>query len=92
MFFVADTNPEELGADIDSPEETADTLDDSLLDEISGDELSDEEGFGHLPETEDDDEEDAEEETEEDEEDDLLEEEEDAEDVDYDTFDDIDEM
>lgn len=89
MFFVADTNPDELGADITTPGET---LDDSLLEEMSDDELSDtDEGFGHIPET-DDEEEEEDTETEEDDEDDLLEEEEDAEDVDYDTFDDIDEM
>lgn len=90
MFFVADTNPDELGADIDT---TGETLDDSLLEEMSDEELSDtDEGFGHIPETDDDEEEEEDTETEEDDEDDLLEEEEDAEDVDYDTFDDIDEM
>lgn len=92
MFFT-DTHHDELGADPEGEDtEAGSGLDDSLLDEIEDDTLSDtDEGFGHLPEPEDENE-DEEQKEEEDEEDDLLEEEEDAEDVDYDTFDDIDEM
>lgn len=74
---------EEIGDDEEA------SLADDLLDEVSeGDVVEDEvEGFGLLEEATDDDEEEDEEEAESD---DTLEE--DAEDVDFDTFDDIDEM
>lgn len=69
------------------------TLADDLLDEVSGDDSSDDllEGFGTLPETTD-----GEDEEESEEKDDLEDEaeslEDDAEDVDYDLFDDVDEL
>ena len=92
MTLFTDTNNNELNADADAVDPDAGpSLDDSILDEIvNGDSSDADEGFGHLPELDNSKDED-EKETEE-EEDDLLEEEEDAEDVDYDTFDDIDEM
>lgn len=66
-------------------------LADDLLDEIGDDKLDEsEEGFGHIPEPDEEDEEEDEASAEEEEED--LEAEEDVEDVDYDTFDDIDDM
>lgn len=68
------------------------TLADDLLDEVGADEVEDDavEGFGILPEVE---EEDEEEEKEKDEfGDETSELEDDAEDVDFDTFDDVDEL
>lgn len=93
MTLFTDTNNDELSADAEEMgADAGPSLDDSILDEIADDDSAEaDEGFGHLPETDTDDEEEDEKE-EEDDDDDLLEEEEDAEDVDYDTFDDIDEM
>lgn len=70
------------------------SLDDTVLDEVSSDtDDTDEEveGFGHITEgDEDEDEDEAKESSDDDDGEEVLEE--DAEDVDYDTFDDIDEM
>lgn len=82
--------------DAEEPEELNDeeaTLADDLLDEVGADESDDVgdsmEGFGILPESDDD--EDEEEKNEDDQEEDA-ELEDDAEDVDFDTFDDVDEL
>lgn len=76
--------------EVEEPEEIGDdeaTLADDLLDEVAGDDTEDDalEGFGILPIKEDADEE-------EDEEEGDAELEDDAEDVEFDAFDDIDEM
>jgi len=78
----------------EEPEEINDedaTLADDLLDEVSGDVTEDEddtvEGFGILPEVEDEEDEEKDDDSE-----DVHDLEEDAEDVDFDTFDDIDEL
>lgn len=78
--------------DEETPEDDEATLADDLLDEVGEDAEStdDMEGFGLL--TEDDTKEEEEEEKEEDEEEEEATLDEDAEDVDFDTFDDVDEM
>lgn len=88
MLWFRDDTEEELESDTVGDDELE--LGDDALEELDEeDEVDEDEGFGHLPETDGaatttpDEEEDEEDET-------PLEE--DAEDVDYDTFDDIDEM
>jgi hypothetical protein len=87
--FVRD---EEATEEPDEMDDADATLADDLLDEVGADEVEEEddsmEGFGILPEKEED--EDEEEKEDEDGEDASLED--DAEDVDFDTFDDVDEM
>lgn len=79
--------------EVEEPEELSDdeaTLADDLLDEVAGDDAEEDdavEGFGILPEKDDEDEDD---EDEDEEKDDELED--DAEDVEFDTFDDVDEL
>lgn len=86
------THDDELEEEIDMGDDEEATLDDDLLDEVSGDDADADadlmEGFGILPEGEE--EEEKENDDEEQESDDELEE--DAEDVDFDRFDDVDEM
>jgi hypothetical protein len=90
MFgFRSDDEEEELGDEEDA------TLDDDILDELADDEVADAddplaEGFGEMPAEEEEAIEKASEEREGEDDGEVLED--DAEDVDYDTFDDVDEM
>ncbi len=92
MNTFATNNEDEIEDEPEIGDDDDTTLADDLLDEVGGDEVETEddlmEGFGILPEVE---EEDEDEEKEEDLEADA-ELEEDAEDVDFDRFDDVDEM
>lgn len=93
MIFLNNDGDEEINEEeLENPDDEEGTLDDDLLDEV-GDEteevgVDNVEGFGLIAEEEE------EKETEEDDEDEEEEAslEEDAEDVDFDTFDDVDEM
>ena len=87
-----------MNDDVEEAEELGDdeaTLADDLLDEVAGDDAEEEdelEGFGILPIKEEDDDEEEKEEDEEGDEEGDAELEDDAEDVEFDAFDDIDEM
>jgi len=87
VFFRSDTEEEEL----ETPEDEDATLADEVLDEVEGEAEEDVavEGFGLVLETGEEEEDEEKEEGEEEGEASL---EEDAEDVDFDTFDDVDEM
>lgn len=89
VFLRRDGDEEET----ESPEDEDATLADDVLDEVEGDvdetaDATEIEGFGLVPDKEDEKEDDAEDED--DDSDEALED--DAEDVDFDTFDDVDEM
>lgn len=92
VFLRRDDEEEEL----ENPDDEDATLGDDVLDEVEEDTVDvadDMEGFGHIDETEKDKKEDDEEEKDDEDKDDHdapLED--DAEDVDFDTFDDVDEM
>ncbi len=93
---MADLNNNEHENDEINEEELDDTpgLDESMLAEIADDDddTDDDEGFGHITDDDDDEEDDDDEDEEEDDLEEPLEAEDDVEDVDFDTFDDVDEF